>query len=92
MGIFQARILEHFAISFSRGSSRSRDGTGPPVLQADSLLTELPGKPFSHCRKPNSEYCPVLKVLLKDSLTHVIIFKLAYNYKLVSLYLVLYVC
>ena len=44
------------------------------------------------CRKPGSEYCPVLKVLLKDSLTHEIIFKLAYNYKVVSLYLVLYVC
>ena len=44
-GIFQARILEWIAISFSRGSSRPRDGTGSLVLQADSLLTELRGKP-----------------------------------------------
>ena len=55
VGIFQARILEWFAVSFSRGSSQSRDGTRSPVLQAYYLLTELPGKPFSQCRKPNSE-------------------------------------
>ena len=55
MGIFQARKLEWFAISFSRGSSQSRDGTRSSVLQADSLLTKLTGKLFSQCRKPNSE-------------------------------------
>ena len=37
-GIFQARTLEWFAISFSRASSQP----GSPTLQADSLLTELP--------------------------------------------------
>ena len=35
-GILQARILEWVAISFSRGSSQSRDQTGSPALQADS--------------------------------------------------------
>ena len=39
-GIFQARMLECIAISFSRGSSRPRS----PALQADSSLTELWGK------------------------------------------------
>ena len=33
--IFQARILEWVAISFSRGSSRPRDHTGSSALQAD---------------------------------------------------------
>ena len=39
-GILQARILEWVAISFSRGSSRSRDST----LQEDSLPSEPPGQ------------------------------------------------
>ena len=41
-GILQARILEWVAIPFSRGSSQPR---GKPTLQADSLLSEPPGKP-----------------------------------------------
>ena len=36
-GISQARILEWVAISFSRGSSQTRDPTGSPASQADSL-------------------------------------------------------
>ena len=45
-GILQARILECVAVPFSRGSSQPRDGTQvSPVLQMDSLLAELPGKP-----------------------------------------------
>ena len=39
-GISQVRILEWVAISFSRGSSQSRDWTQSPALQADSLLSE----------------------------------------------------
>ena len=42
-GIFQARILEWVAISFSRGSSQPRDQTWSPALQADSLPLELQG-------------------------------------------------
>ena len=38
--IFQARVLEWIAISFSRGSSRPRS----LALQADALLSEPPGK------------------------------------------------
>ena len=44
-GILQARILEWVAITFSRGSSRTRDWTGSPALQADASLSEPWGKP-----------------------------------------------
>ena len=44
-GILQARLLEWVAIPFSRGSSQPRDQTTVPALQADSLLSEPPGKP-----------------------------------------------
>ena len=44
-GILQARILEWFAIFFSRGSSNLGIELGSPALQADSLLSEPPGKP-----------------------------------------------
>ena len=44
-GISQTRILEWFAISFSSGSFRPRIEPGSPALQADSLPTELRGKP-----------------------------------------------
>ena len=37
-GIFQARILEWVAISFSRGSSQPRDRTGSPALRADAFF------------------------------------------------------
>ena len=38
-GILQARILEWVAIPFSMGSSRPRDQTRSPALQADSFTT-----------------------------------------------------
>ena len=48
MGILQARILQWVAMPSSRGSSQSRSST----LQADSFLSEPPGKPqispYSH--------------------------------------------
>ena len=43
-GIFQARILEWVAISFSRGSSWPRDRTWVSHIAGDSLPTEPPGK------------------------------------------------
>ena len=45
-GIFQVRVLEWIAVSFSRGFSRPRDRTGSPALQADALPSEPPGKPL----------------------------------------------
>ena len=44
-GIFQARVLEWVAISFSRGSSDPGIEPGSPELQADALQSEPPGKP-----------------------------------------------
>ena len=48
--IFQARVLEWVAISFSRGSSWPRDWTQSPVLQKDSLLSEPSGKPLQYVK------------------------------------------
>ena len=56
-GIFQARILEQVAISFSRGSSQPRDWIQISCI-ADSLPSEPQGKPASACAK-----------LLRSSLT-----------------------
>ena len=44
-GIFQARILEWFAVSFSRVSSQPRDWTQVSYTAGRFLLTESPGKP-----------------------------------------------
>ena len=49
-GIFQARILELVAYPFSSRSSWPRNELGSPALQADSLPTELSGKPFSNLK------------------------------------------
>ena len=43
-GIFQARVLEWVAISFSRGYSRPRDQTQVSRIAADALPSEPPGK------------------------------------------------
>ena len=44
-GISQARIWERVVISFSRGSSQSRDGTCVFYIGRQFFTTELPGKP-----------------------------------------------
>ena len=44
-GILRARILEWVAFPFSRGSSQPKNQTRSLALQADSLPTELSGKP-----------------------------------------------
>ena len=45
-GILQARILEWVAIPFSRDLPNPGIEPRSPALQADSLLTELQGKPI----------------------------------------------
>ena len=45
-GILQARILEWAAMPSSRGASHQEIEPGSPVLRADSLPAELPGKPI----------------------------------------------
>ena len=44
-GIFQARILEGVAMSFSRGSSQTRDQTHVYCIAGRFFTTEPPGKP-----------------------------------------------
>ena len=44
-GIFQAKVLEWVAISFSRDLPDPGVKPGSPALQADALLSESPGKP-----------------------------------------------
>jgi len=44
-GIFQAKILEWGAISFSKGSAQPRDQAGSLALQVDALPSKAPGKP-----------------------------------------------
>ena len=58
-GIFQARILEWVAISSFRGSPQSKDETASPMsppLQANSLPTELSGKPKSRINGAHVHY------------------------------------
>ena len=56
-GILQAGILHWVVIPFSR-SSQPRDQTRSPTLQADSLTSELPGKPAAtkYVYKKNNRY------------------------------------
>ena len=44
-GIFQARIPEWVAISFSKGSSRPKDRTQVSLTAGSFFTTEPPGKP-----------------------------------------------
>ena len=45
-GIFQARILEWVAVSFSRASSRPRDWICVYCIEGGFFTTEPPGKPL----------------------------------------------
>ena len=45
-GILQARILKWVASPLPRDLPHPGIETRPPYLQADSLLSELPGKPY----------------------------------------------
>ena len=51
-GILQARILEWVAIFFFRGSSQPGIKPRFPALQADSLPSEPPGKPYPKGTSP----------------------------------------
>ena len=57
-GIFQARIPEWVAISFSRGFSWPRDGNWVSFWQADSLLLSHLGSPLKGV--PGTQMNPVL--------------------------------
>ena len=59
MGILQARILEWFAVLSSRGLPNPGIEPRSSVLQANSLLSEPPGKPQSS-QMPGVDYLPGL--------------------------------
>ena len=71
-GIFQVRILEWVAISFSKGSSRSGIEPTSSALQACSLLLSQQGSPYSPTYFPaimcNSS-TPTLSALLYSLLS-----------------------
>ena len=50
-GIIKTWILEWVAFSSPRGLSNPGIKPGSPALEADSLLSELPGKPFVYYQK-----------------------------------------
>ena len=58
-GIFQARVLEWVAISFSGDLPNPGIEPGSPALQADTLQFEPPGKHVLHVLvgHQNSSYC-----------------------------------
>ena len=62
-GILQARILEWVAISLSRASSRPGIEPGSPALQAGSLVSEPPGKPWKSILNRKSEIPTVRRLL-----------------------------
>ena len=55
-GIFQARVLEWVAISFSRGPFRPRDRTWVSSIAGDALPSEPPGQPHP-CLKTEQKFC-----------------------------------
>ena len=63
-GTLQVRILGWVAISFSRGSSWSRDWTCVSCLAGRFFTTESPGKPNSYNRSPLIYLCVCLSAYL----------------------------
>ena len=55
-GIFQAKILEEVAISYSRGSSWPRAQTCISCIGDGFFTTELPGKPQRTPKTPHKNY------------------------------------
>ena len=67
-GIFQARVQEWVAISFSRDLPDPGIEPGSPALQADTLLSEPPGKPSVQAYFFHSfwKICTEMNVTLRD--------------------------
>ena len=61
-GIFQPRVLEWDAISFSRGSSRPGDQTQVSCLAGDALLSDPQGKP-----NLEKTLCTAMRKILQDA-------------------------
>ena len=59
-GIFQARVLEWIATSFSRGSSPPRDRTRVIRIPGRHFTSEPPGKPILDAAAKSLQSCPTL--------------------------------
>ena len=69
-GIFQARVLEWVAIPFSKGPHPETEPCSP-AWRADSLPTELPGKPIFRVTLGNAAFIQsqeIQKKALRQSL------------------------
>ena len=66
--ILQPRILGWVASSFSKGSSQPKNWTQVSCFKADSLLTELLGKPLSQNRHIKNIYLGIMFVFTFSSL------------------------
>ena len=67
MGIFQARILEWVAIPSSGDLPNPGIKPKSPALQADSLPSEVPGKPINannEVQNAGSSCCPTFSSIL----------------------------
>ena len=68
------RILEWVAYPFSSGSSQPRNWTGSPASQADSLPTELSGKPPKYrlpLKKINKQWNVMYNMMTNDALLYI---------------------
>ena len=68
-GIFQARVLEWVAISFSRDLPDPGIEPRSPALQADALLSEPPGKPGEEKNRCNQRFALFTEVYYKEHRT-----------------------
>ena len=66
-GIFQARMLEWVAISFSTGSSWPRDQTHVSSLASGIFITKPPGKPYLLTWLPHILYCSLSQITKSNS-------------------------
>ena len=67
-GIFQARVLEWVAISFSRDLPNPGIKPGSPALQADVLLSEPPGKTSNYWKKEAANIINMMQRHLKSKI------------------------
>ena len=69
-GIPQTRMLEWVVMSFSRGSSQTRDRTQVSYIASDSLPSEPPGKPALELKSESESHSVVCNSLRPHGLHH----------------------
>ena len=69
-GIPQTRMLEWVVMSFSRGSSQTRDRTQVSYIASDSLPSEPPGKPALELKSESESHSVLCNSLQPRGLHH----------------------